>query len=59
MICEKCPDLHNCRRQCMSIPNGKTCSDCKHVKRCTSIFGAKPEYTHCDFYPVRFEEATK
>lgn len=39
----------------MELPNGKTCADCVHVKRCTTIFGAKPENKSCDFEPIRFK----
>jgi hypothetical protein len=38
----------------MTLPKGKTCGDCAHVYRCTTIFGAKVENRECDFYPVRF-----
>lgn len=45
-----------CNDQCMQLPAGKTCADCIHVKRCTTIFGAKAENTMCGFEPVRFKE---
>ena len=54
MSCEKCDFLHNCHRQCMSLPSGYTCAVCVHVNRCVSVFGVKPENTHCDFSPIRF-----
>jgi hypothetical protein len=38
----------------MTIPDGKTCADCRHCIRCCGMFGAKPDNTECDFYPVRF-----
>ena len=38
----------------MKLPNGKTCADCVHVYRCTTIFGAKSTNTECDFYPIRY-----
>lgn len=38
----------------MKLPEGKTCADCLHCRKCTSMFGAKPENNYCDFYPVRF-----
>jgi len=38
----------------MKLPEGKTCSDCMHCYRCTSMFGAEETNTTCDFYPVRF-----
>lgn len=44
----------NCKHQCMYLPDGKTCADCKHSERCTTIFGAKLENTSCGFEPIRF-----
>lgn len=38
----------------MQLPDGKTCGDCAHVRRCVAIFGHKPEDTYCDFFPRRF-----
>ena len=43
----------------MKIPNSKTCKDCVHCKRCCSMFGANPQNTECDFYPVRFQDASE
>lgn len=61
MECRDCDHYkaHNCKHQCMYLPEGKTCADCVHVKRCTLMFGAKPENTSCDFEPIRFREAVK
>ena len=56
MTCERCEFLHNCRRQCMYIPQGKHCSDCVNVEKCVTMFGAKRENTSCGFEPVRFVE---
>lgn len=39
---------------CMKLPSGITCSSCVHEYRCTSIFGAKPADTVCQFFPRRF-----
>jgi len=39
---------------CMNLPNGATCGDCVHVRRCVAIFGRKPTDTSCDFFPRRF-----
>ena len=57
MECRNCEyyKAHNCKRQCMLLPKGKTCADCVHVERCTTIFGAKPENTSCGFEPIRFK----
>ena len=45
MECVRCDyyKAHNCRHQCMELPEGKTCAQSAHVKRCTMIFGAKLE----------------
>jgi hypothetical protein len=40
---------------CMNLPDGKTCGDCVHLRRCVAIFGHKPEDTYCDFFPRRFQ----
>lgn len=56
MECRDCEHYKakNCKRQCMYLPDGKTCADCVHVERCTLMFGAKPENTSCGFEPIRF-----
>lgn len=58
MECSRCDyyKAHNCKRQCMDLPEGKTCADCIHVIRCTNMFGAKTENNYCGFEPVRFVE---
>lgn len=38
----------------MNIPHGKTCGDCAHFGKCSWLVSAKPEWTSCDFYPIRF-----
>lgn len=38
----------------MSLPEGKTCGDCVHVRRCTAMFGHIPEDEACDWSPSRF-----
>lgn len=43
----------------MKLPEGKTCADCVHVKRCTSMFGVNTTDTECDFGPSRFVEANR
>lgn len=37
-----------------SLPDGKICADCVHVRRCVAIFGMTPEDTSCSFFPRRF-----
>ena len=54
MECRNCESKDNCERQCMKLPEGKTCNDCSHVERCISMFGAKRENTSCGFEPIRF-----
>ncbi len=39
---------------CMALPAGESCGTCRHVAKCTAMFGAKAEYTSCDFFPRRF-----
>lgn len=41
---------------CMALPEGKTCGDCVHVYRCTTMFGHSPSDTYCDWFPRRFRE---
>lgn len=38
----------------MALPEGKTCGDCIHCRRCCLIFGHVPEDTRCDWAPSRF-----
>lgn len=38
----------------MDLPEGVTCADCVHCKRCCLIFGHIPADEVCDFYPSRF-----
>ena len=46
---------HRRNELAMRLPEGKTCSDCVHVRRCVDALGCtKPERTSCDFYPNRF-----
>lgn len=40
----------------MNLPEGKTCADCAHCRRCCAIFGHIPKDEVCDFYPSRFKE---
>lgn len=60
MECRDCDHYKakHCRHQCMYLPEGKTCSDCVHIERCTFLMGTrvKPQNTSCDFEPIRFRE---
>lgn len=41
----------------MKLPEGKTCADCVHIRRCADVLGCtKPDNTSCDFYPNKFRE---
>lgn len=39
---------------CMVLPDGKTCADCVHVRRCVAMFGATETDRWCQFFPRRF-----
>jgi hypothetical protein len=41
----------------MDLPEGKTCGDCVHCRRCTLMFGHIPADEVCDWMPSRFREA--
>ncbi|WP_254170981.1 hypothetical protein [Pseudomonas putida] len=41
----------------MNLPEGKTCGDCVHCRRCTTMFGHIPADESCDWSPSRFREA--
>ncbi len=38
----------------MNLPEGKTCADCAHCRRCCAIFGHIPADEVCDWHPSRF-----
>lgn len=52
-----CRDKSCTPQTCMVLPEGKTCGACAHFTRCQKIVGARAEYTVCDFFPRRFQEA--
>jgi len=41
----------------MNLPDGKTCGDCLHLRRCQSIYGRVPFDEVCDWAPSRFKDA--
>jgi hypothetical protein len=44
---------------CMNLPEGKTCGDCAHKRRCLAFgFTSSEGNTSCDFFPRRFLEVT-
>lgn len=47
---------HSCTEHtCMHLPViGQTCADCRHVGRCTKMFGQDATDTYCQFFPRRF-----
>jgi hypothetical protein len=59
MECRNCKNLKNCKRQCMKLPKGVTCGDCANFSWCGVAYGVKPEYTSCNFEPIRFKAKVK
>lgn len=49
--------VYDAETRAMDLPQGKTCADCKHCRRCCAIFGHIPEDQVCDWYPSRFADA--
>lgn len=41
----------------MNLPDGKTCGDCGHFRRCNLIFGHVAGDEVCDWAPSRFVAA--
>lgn len=40
---------------CMVLPAGKTCADCRHLRRCLAFgFTASEHEPVCSFFPRRF-----
>ena len=56
MTCQKCDHRRDCKHQCMNLPEGKKCGDCRHYNYCKMLFGANKENSRCDFEPIRFAE---
>lgn len=42
--------------QDMKLPEGKTCADCAHYKRCEALFDCPTTNTECDWAPSRFRQ---
>ena len=38
----------------MDLPEGKTCDDCRHFRRCSALIGDVAGNTKCDWFPSRF-----
>lgn len=43
----------------MALPNGQTCGDCHHFRRCEGLFQCKPTSIECDWSPSRFRLSAK
>lgn len=58
MECARCDyyKAHNCKHQCMQLPEGKTCADCAHIERCMMMFHGNPKNTMCGWEPIKFKE---
>jgi hypothetical protein len=42
------------REDITALPAGRTCADCRHIGRCTSLGYSWPDRDRCDFNPTRF-----
>lgn len=51
---ERQPMRRSARDDDMNLPPGRTCSDCVHCYRCTTMFGHIPQDEVCDWSPSRF-----
>lgn len=40
----------------MRLPDGKTCDECVHARRCFGLGFSTPGNTSCDFWPRRYVE---
>ena len=49
------PITHPKQDREMNLPEGKTCGDCVHSRRCSLIFGRIPTDEVCDWSPSRFQ----
>lgn len=48
-------ERYDAESRAMNLPDGKTCADCEHCRRCCAIFGHIPADEVCDWYPSRFQ----
>lgn len=52
-----CVDSQCNAATCMNLPEGKTCGDCFHIRRCRMFgFTSSEKNKHCDFFPRRFKD---
>jgi hypothetical protein len=50
-----CPWSHETKFSTMDLPEGKTCSDCRHIGFCLQFLGEDVAgNTSCDWFPIRF-----
>ena len=58
MECANCKFVNICKRQCMDLPEGKTCGDCLMFNRCKRFLGQwiNKKTTKCSFEPIQFIE---
>ena len=43
----------------MRLPEGKSCGDCTHHRRCFGLGFSEVGRTSCDFHPSRYRPAAK
>jgi hypothetical protein len=43
------------REESMRLPDGKTCSECRHFRLCAQLIDADGTETECDCAPSRFK----
>ena len=40
----------------MKLPEGKSCGDCQHKRRCINLFAGKETNITCGFSPSKFKD---
>lgn len=58
MKCNNCKFVNKCKRQCMDLPEGKTCENCFMFEKCKMFLGnwINEKTTKCSFEPIKFQE---
>ena len=61
MECRNCDyyKAKNCKHKCMLLPDGITCAGIVSTLIGAKVYGIKPEYTSCDFEPIRSKAKEK
>jgi hypothetical protein len=54
-----CPGMKQTCFASTELPDGKTCDECAHFKRCSGLIGSVTGNTSCDWYPIRFRVLPK